>query len=150
MKKLTFQEVTITHMPGLSGSIPLKDLAPGIVIVAGPNASGKTTLARAMNYLLWPEAAEKELAQFGLKPHHISVRGKIRIGEDEWVAGQEFGSRTLRRGNEPEQRLPIPPKEHQRRYNLALSQLLTGDDSDFASWIHREVMGGFEMDGAGR
>ena len=148
-RQLAFRELNIIRMPGLPGSIRLQDLGPGVVIIAGPNASGKTTTARVMNYLLWPEAAEKELAQFGYKLHHLSLRGTLEIGGEEWTAGYETGSRLLRRGNAQEKELPIPPREHQQRYNLALSQLLTGDDRNFAVWIHREAMGGFDPDRAG-
>ncbi|TVQ74025.1 MAG: hypothetical protein EA363_02370 [Balneolaceae bacterium] len=149
-KQLAFRELNIIRMPGLTGSIRLGDLGPGVVIVAGPNASGKTTSARVMNYLLWPEAAEQDLARFGFKLHHVSLRSKLAIGDEEWTAGYETGGRIVMRGNAQESALPVPPREHQQRYNLALSQLLTGDDRDFAAWIHREAMGGFDPDRAGR
>ncbi len=148
-RQLAFREVNIIRMPGLTGSIRLEDLGPGVVIVAGPNASGKTTSSRVMNYLLWPEAAEQDLARFGFKLHHMSLRSKLAIGEEEWSAGYETGGRIVLRGNTQESSLPVPPREHQQRYNLALSQLLTGDDRDFAAWIHREAMGGFDPDRAG-
>jgi energy-coupling factor transporter ATP-binding protein EcfA2 len=149
IRSLAFRELNIIRMPGLPGSIRLEDLGPGVVIVAGPNASGKTTSARVMNYLLWPEVADKELAQFGFALHHLSLRGRLAIGGEEWTTGYESGSRLLRRGSSSEKELPVPPHEHQQRYNLALSQLLAGEDRDFAAWIHREAMGGFDPDRAG-
>ena len=149
-RSLAFRELNIIRMPGLPGSIRLEDLGPGVVIVAGPNASGKTTSARVMNYLLWPEAAEQDLERHGFKLHHISLRSKLLIGDEEWSSGYEAGDRIVMRGNAKETGLPVPPREHQQRYNLALSQLLTGDDRDFAAWIHREAMGGFDPDRAGK
>ena len=44
----------VERAPGLPDGLPALDLDPGLTIVLGPNASGKSTLARVLRDLLWP------------------------------------------------------------------------------------------------
>lgn len=135
MKKLAFSSLEIERMPGLPGSIQLDDLAGGLVIIAGPNASGKTTSARAMNYLLWPEVVDRDSRNGHFKPHEISIHGTIKIGDENWISGYNFGSKIVQRESQAVDRLPVSPPEHRSRYNLWLSRLLADTDQEFARHI---------------
>jgi len=148
MKKLAFTRLEIERMPGLPGSIQLGDLGGGIVIIAGPNASGKTTSARVMNYLLWPEVLDRDTRSGLCKPHEISIHGTIKIGDENWVSGYNFGSRILQRESNPAERLPVSPPEHRSRYNLWLARLLADTDQEFAQHILRESLGGYNLEEA--
>ena len=53
---LTFERLNIRRMPGFDlRGFTLEELSPRVNVVYGPNASGKTTTATALNALLWPE-----------------------------------------------------------------------------------------------
>ena len=50
---LFFTLIEIRRMPGFpKGGLEVDDLCPGVNIIYGPNASGKTTLSRAIHRLL--------------------------------------------------------------------------------------------------
>ncbi len=40
------------------GGLGVTDLSPEVNIIYGPNAAGKTTIARAIRILLWPDHDE--------------------------------------------------------------------------------------------
>ncbi len=42
------QRLHLRHAPGLPDGVALADVRPGLNVVVGPNASGKSTLARAL------------------------------------------------------------------------------------------------------
>ena len=45
--------ITLQSAPGLPHGVALPELGPGLQLVLGPNASGKSTLVRAMRQALW-------------------------------------------------------------------------------------------------
>jgi len=55
-KFLTFHKINIIRAPGFSPpGFSVEGLKPQINIIYGPNAAGKTTIARALSYLIWPD-----------------------------------------------------------------------------------------------
>ena len=63
-------------------SLTAEMLSPGITLVVGPNASGKTTTALALQTLLWPESAGKPPP---------SLAGGFRVGDVRWQIDLEAG-----------------------------------------------------------
>ena len=58
---LYFQKIHIRRMPGFpDGGFTIDDLCQGVNIIYGPNASGKTTLSRAIQKLLRPQEPPHE------------------------------------------------------------------------------------------
>ena len=45
----------LLRAPGLPRELALTDISPGLVLLVGPNASGKSTLGRVVQALLWPK-----------------------------------------------------------------------------------------------
>lgn len=55
---LAFEDIHVDRAPGFdSGGLSVDGLSPGINVVHGPNASGKSTLGQSMQWLLWPDEA---------------------------------------------------------------------------------------------
>lgn len=52
---MRLRRLKIESLPGIAGQVDLRDLAPGINVVVGPNASGKSSLVRALLALLYPQ-----------------------------------------------------------------------------------------------
>lgn len=130
-------------MYGTHFDLYLSDLSAHLNIVFGPNGTGKTTIANALNGLLLPSAgravrlyAHADLC-FGNQTLHLDVknnRAECRIGE-KTVDRSEL-SQFLR------------PKS----YHLSLQELLpevTGD-GDLAQEIIRQANGGFDIAVAGK
>src|SRR5690606_20984973 len=107
---LRFERVAIRRMPGVDdGGYRLDDLSPGVNVVHGPNASGKTTTARAIEALLWPRAAA---------PDRASLAGWFRVAGDEWYVESEAGRARWQRGGADASAPPLPPAETRDRYRL--------------------------------
>ena len=139
---LRFERLVVRRMPGVEdGGFRLEDLSPGLNVVHGPNASGKTTTARAIESLLWPRAAA---------PERASLAGWFRIGDDEWMVETEAGRTRWQRGGADASAPPLPPAETRDRYRLSLHELLAAEDRALAEEILRESAGGYDLARAAR
>ncbi len=48
--------IEIRRLPGIDEPLRVEGLAPGVNVVLGPNASGTSSLCRAVRATLWPDA----------------------------------------------------------------------------------------------
>ncbi len=48
------RRLDLQHAPGLTTGLPTLELEGGLTLLVGPNASGKSTLARSIRALAWP------------------------------------------------------------------------------------------------
>ncbi|MFV2066332.1 MAG: hypothetical protein ACC645_05080 [Pirellulales bacterium] len=133
-----FSHIDVRRMPGFPrGGLAVDGLVEGINVVYGPNASGKTTLARAMQRLLRP---------------HAEGRPTDSLAAELVVAGRAFdldyhlGQITCRSGGHE---VPVPalaPAEVGQRYVLALHDLVQQeDDRDIVERIIQEAAGGYDV-----
>lgn len=138
MAKLKFKSLTIHRAPGFKNGLQapeLNDLARDINIIAGPNAAGKTTIARIIQQLIWPgNSALTEIdCNYILNNESWSVHidPAVRIIQKE-------GIDTVPEG--------IPPGELQKVYMLALHELVGQEDKDLAGKILNASSGGYDLD----
>ena len=121
------------------------DLATGINIIYGPNAAGKTTLARGLEALLWPESPR-------LAPHRPTGHGQFAAGGHTYRVELDAGrARYQRDGVDRDRPDLLPPAHTRHRYHLYLHELLQaieGPDA-FADAIHRQAAGGYDIAAAG-
>ena len=111
---------------------------PGVNLVYGPNASGKTTAALALQHLIWPEEAPA---------HGLHAAGRLAAGNVSWAVEVDAGQ--VRRDGVPPTGLPrLPSAQARNRYRLALHELLQAEDRDLAGLVQREVNGGLDLDAA--
>ncbi|MFW6006228.1 MAG: AAA family ATPase [Candidatus Bipolaricaulota bacterium] len=140
-KVLYFQNLEVHRFPGFrpSDGFPLDDFAPGVTVIYGPNGSGKTSIAKALQCLLWPEGS----------PEVCHVNGNFALGKVEWFVENEDGKcKYTRNGAETDGfSLSFPPPDQRDRYYLALHDLLQKNtkDADFAEIITRESAGGYDI-----
>lgn len=147
MSTLKYTQLSIHSAPGFEqGGFSLKKLDSRINIIYGPNAAGKTTAARAMQLLLWPQAEGRN--SYNRRTH---VDAKLDIDGSGWFAEYERGRVSYQlSGSEASRPEAFLAPEVQPRYNLALHELLQADNEneDFAELIRRESVGGFDIDAA--
>ncbi|NLN77492.1 MAG: hypothetical protein GX141_01045 [Armatimonadetes bacterium] len=132
---LVFSKIRIDRMPGfVRGGFEVTNLCPGINVIYGPNASGKTTTATAMHSLFWP----KEVA-----PQGAIIEGTLNCDGDVLTISHELG-KTVFGGAPP----AFGAASNRHRYMLALHDLLRTDARDFADEVLIEARGGYRMDEA--
>jgi len=137
-KPLWIKELKIGRMPGFSsGMAPYKDFSPNINIIAGPNASGKSTTARAIQKLIWQNDTRQ-----------LQMSGNAEIGEDPWSIQVDSEHIEVKRKGMADEMAGIPPSEHQNRYMLALHELIHDEGEGLAQRIIKESIGGYDPEKA--
>ncbi len=142
-ESLVFKEVRIDRMYGLPFDLYLSELSPHLNIVFGPNGSGKTTIANALNGLLLPSAGRA-----------VKLYGQANLG---------FGNQTLYldvKGTRSECRINTRTVDQSelsqflrpKSYHLSLQELLPekNDDDELAREIIKQANGGFDIVAAGK
>ena len=81
--ELSFRKIEIRRMPGFpSGGFEVDGLCRGVNVIYGPNASGKTTLSRAIQKLLRPTD----------QPHEQrSIRASLELHGDSYTLDCDLG-----------------------------------------------------------
>jgi energy-coupling factor transporter ATP-binding protein EcfA2 len=136
---LHFTRIVIDRLDGLEPSgFALEDLEPGINIVYGPNASGKTSLSGAIRQLLAPhERAER----FRRSVLHAS----LQLDVEAVLLDFDMGDVRVQRGTNGQPLPPLVPEGIRDRYIFALHDLLQGDASDLAGDLLKQSAGGFDL-----
>ena len=82
---LCFSRVSVRRLYGMDLGLDADELCEGINVVYGANASGKTTLARAIRALFWPETVGDDMP---------IVSGRFTLENATWnvtLEGQSTG-----------------------------------------------------------
>jgi len=135
---MKIRRLRIRRMPGFpDGGPALADLAGGLNVIVGPNASGKTTICRAIRGLLWPETLK------GFSP--VSVEGTWSDGEQTLLTDLEAERRTCQRDGARADGPALPPADRARCFTVTIDDLFDGSDGDLAAEISREMAGGYDL-----
>ena len=140
MKKASYilKLIDIYKMPGFpKGMDTLKDLSPDINIVAGPNASGKSSTARIIQQIIWRK-----------KKEGTALAGSVELDNETWEIKLDLNTASTQRNGSEDEITGIPPIEGQNRYLLALHDLIKDNEDDLAKEIARQSIGGFDLKAA--
>jgi len=125
-------------MPGFTNGLGGYDkLSPQINVVAGPNASGKSSSARVIQQLLWHTHTSG-----------LQAEASAAIGDEPWIFKIDSSFISVQRNGQDEPLAALPPAEAQGRYMLALHELVTENENELARKIVRESIGGYDIDEA--
>ncbi len=135
---LVFRSLGVRRMPGIAdGGWELQDPSPGVNVVWGPNGSGKTTTAGALERLLWPAAS---------RDGRPVLDARFELGGEEWRVELDGGAaRFQRSGEDSPAPAGLPPATERDRYRISLHELLNGTDGSLAERILHESAGGFDV-----
>lgn len=131
-------ELDIVRAPGFEkGGFRLEDLSPGINLIHGPNAAGKTTTAASIEKVLWPDTTDDGEQLVG----HLSLNG------DQWRVDVTNGVAEYQCNGQDTTSPNLPSLDHRDRYRLSLHDLLQQDtrNESFAETIERESAGGYDL-----
>ena len=134
------RKLAIHALPGIEPGFTFEPPGPGINIVTGPNAIGKSSLARALHYLL---------ANQGTDPPALSLEAEFESGDTRWQVSRNGSQIVWRRNDEVVSRPALPGADRIGLFRLSVENLL--DDSDandkaLAERLRRELHGNFDLD----
>lgn len=134
-KSLIIREINMHKVPGFpSGIIAIKGLAKNINLIAGPNASGKSTTAKAIRQVLWPQDFKKQ-----------DIECRLELEGQLWDIHLDHGDYQSQRVGVDDKLPHLPAVEESKRYSLALHELIKDDDTDLATQVSHEMSGGFNL-----
>ena len=139
--RLAFRKVDVRKAPGIDPGYAIRDLSPDINIVYGPNASGKSTTARAIQALIWPHPSS-------LRGHALA--GDFQLDGECWHVEADAGRVVRSRGGETADPPRLAPIDDRVRYTLGLPDLLASENEPLAEAILKESTGGFDLDAIAR
>ena len=156
---MKLRRIAIRRLPGIPRpGFELDGFADGINVVVGPNASGKTSIPRAVRAALYGgELArdsidvEAEFA-FGVREQEGDGKGDgAGQGEGLVQAARTGGALIWTRDGERIEAPTLPEHRFVSCYTLHLEDLLAGDadtDADIAQRLVREMAGGYDLHAA--
>jgi len=135
---MKLKRLRILRMPGFpDGGPSYEDLADGLNVVVGPNASGKTTTCEAIRGLLWEG--------------HLAGRRPVLI-ESTWTddgptvrIDLEADNRVFLRNDRPAQPDGLPPADLARCFTITIDDLFEINDTDRAKKIVHALAGGYDI-----
>ncbi len=133
--------LTIMRLEGLRTGFVLRPehLTGRVRVLHGPNAIGKSSVLRALKFLLWP----RETPASG----SLELEARFEVGGVEWTARREgSGTRWTRDGNEVNAP-PLPPWRHASQMLVGLDALGLGGEKDVEEHVQREFGGGYDLAG---
>jgi len=138
--QLIIKALDIREMPGIPrGLKPMKDFSPNINIIAGANASGKSSTAKAIQHLLW---------QDGGTSNKVRLSAELEVDAEEYQVSRTGKLREVHRKGENVSFPLTLPLESKRRYFLSLHELISGEDSALAKTIMDQAVGGYDLKSA--
>ena len=135
---MKLERLEITHLPGFSSSFSLEGLAAGVNLITGPNAAGKSSLVRALGFLLKdPQSNDAP----------VTLAADFQDGDQQWRV-ERTGQQTQWRCNGvPTARPNLPTADQLGRYCLSMEDLIAADttDTSLAQELQRSLRGGFDL-----
>ena len=135
---MILKRLRIDRLPGIADGFELTDLAAGLNIVLGPNASGKSSLCRAVRALLYCEPVDGAVS---LEAEFEDLQGPLRVvrqGRDvQWD-----------RHGRPIDPPPLPDERMRGCFTIHLEDLLSDGDTEQAigDRIGKILAGGYDLD----
>ena len=128
----------IHALPGIEPAFEFQPAAKSINIVIGPNASGKSSLVRALTHLLQPQNGD---------PPALSLEAEFYKDNARWQVLRNGNQVVWTRNEVPADQPALPAVSQIGMYRLAMEHLLTDDqgDREIAQELLRTLHGGFDL-----
>ena len=134
------RRLAIHALPGIEPGFTFEPPSTGINIVTGPNAIGKSSLARALQYLL---------ESHGTDPPALSLEAEFESAAARWQVSRNGNQIVWRCNGEVASRPALPGANRVGLFRLSVENLL--DDSDandkaLAERLRHELHGNYDLD----
>ena len=132
--------LVIQTLPGIVPGFTFEPSSPGVNLVVGPNAIGKSSLTRAIKYLLGSRKDD---------PPALSLEADFDDGETHWNVIRSGSQIAWRRNGAAASRPALPGADQIGLYRLSVESLLAADDNDdkeLAALLRRKLLGDCDLD----
>ncbi|WP_019584120.1 AAA family ATPase [Thioalkalivibrio sp. ALE16] len=136
---MKLESLDIQRLPGIHPGFRLEALGPGVNVVVGPNASGKSSLLRGLRAALYPQEQRNRGVQVAARFN--DAQGSL---EAQRVGTDLYWLRDGQRGDPP----PLPDHRFIDCYTLHIEDLLAADHATeraIGDWLARELAGGYDL-----
>ena len=137
---MRLRKLTVRTLPGIRPGFTFKPPGAGVNLVVGPNAVGKSSLIRALKYLLGSSKDE---------PPALSLEAEFEDGETRWQVTRNGSQIAWRRDGAAASRPALPSPDQIDLYRLSVERLLDADDASdkkLAGRMRRELLGDCDLD----
>ena len=137
---MQLKSLKIRALPGIEPGFTFEPPGAGVNIVTGPNAIGKSSLARALGYLL--RGARKD------DPPPLSLEAVFESNATAWRVVRNGAQVAWYRDGNPASAPALPGSDQIGLYRLSMESLLADDkhDSGLAQELRNRLRGGFDLD----
>ena len=135
---MRLQSLHIQRLAGIDQPLSISDLPDGLTVVSGPNASGKSSLIRALRHLLAPA---------GNDPAGLVLAADIWLDGALWRVERTGSSIEWFRDGKPQPPPPLPDPDALDAYLLQVDNLLRAsrDDEKLTRRFLQTLAGGFDL-----
>ena len=140
---MRLRRLTIHELPGIEPGFAFEPPSNRLNFVTGPNAIGKSSLPRALKYLLGGVDRRRDPPNLHLEAEFLGV-------DAQWTVRRTGGQIDWMRDGESATPPPLPGADQFGLYRLSVESLLVDDKSDqnLADELWRTLRGGFDLDSA--
>ena len=133
------RRLAIHALPGIEPGFAFEPPHAGVNVVVGPNAIGKSSLARALGYLLASRASD---------PPALSLEAELASGDARWEVSRNGNQIVWRRNGEIVPPPALPGADRIGLFRLSVEHLLDDDDANdkaLAERLWRELHGNLDL-----
>lgn len=140
---MRLRRLRIDRLPGIEPGFSFEPSSDGLNIVTGPNAIGKSSLARALGFLLHQRKDD---------PAGLQLEAEFDSGDTRWVVRRLGSAVDWRRNGEATTAPNLPGTSQFGQYLLSVERLLGATESDkaLARTLWRTLRGGYDLEAARR
>ncbi len=136
---MKLERLSVERLPGLVRGFSLAPVSPGLNLVVGPNASGKTSLCRALRFLLYDQKCEGP----------ITVEADFRDASGLLCASRQGSERRWTRDGRPVEEPALPDPRFASYFTVLFEDLLASPGprtvDPIAARIATLLAGGYDL-----
>lgn len=140
---MKLRALDIQQLPG-TGAFRIDDLAVGANLITGPNAVGKSSLIRALRYLIGgPRPGD---------PVALALSAEFEDADGHWRVQRAGSQLAWTRNGQAAEPPALPDPDLLHCYWLRVEDLLTahgGKDAELVRQLRNELSGGYDLDALG-
>jgi len=139
---LRLTRLKVERLPGISERFELDGLAAGVNVVVGPNASGKSSVVRALRATLYSEEPASAATD---------IEGAFDTGSGELIARRTGKTLQWEHAGEPVAAPTLPDHRFLGCFTLGVEELLDGEgatDDAIAERLSQALAGGYDIGAA--